>query len=526
MFLFQSEMTDLGWILFVIAIFIGCLIGLVVAYFYPSFQKKRAENNAKKIISQAETKADRIVKNAQLDAKQTVLEMKQEADKDIKERKQEVVQQENKLFQREQSINARDAALTKKETNLEDKENFLDRQIEENKKRKEQLQSKIDGIIEELQKVSQMSLKEAKEEIFRRVEEKCAGEIALYMKNKEEEAESECEEKAKNILANAMFKQAQEITTERTINVIALPNDETKGRIIGRDGRNIKSLEQLLGVDIIIDDTPEALTVSCFNPIRREVASRALNILIKDGRIQPGRIEEVVAKCQNEVNEMIKKVGQEAVFKLGIGTMNKELVNYVGRLKYRTSYGQNQLEHSIETARLAGAMAAELGLDQVQAKRAGLLHDIGKSCDYEMEGSHVEIGARLAKKYGESELVINAIEAHHGDVPPKFITALLVASADTLSAARPGARSETLETYIKRIEQLENICKSYDGVMQCYAMQSGREVRVMVIPEKIDDLAAYKMAHDIKERIEKEMSYPGQIKVNVIREYRAVETAK
>lgn len=527
MIILQGETSITGWILGIVAsLIIGIILGAVILYFLPVYKKKRAENKAQKIIQNAENKADMIVKNAQLDGKQTVHELKQEAEKDIKERKQEVVVQENKLLQREQSINSRDAQLTKKEAILVEKEGLLDKQIEENKKRKEALQERLDGIIEELQKVSQMSMKEAREEIFKRVEEKCSREIALYIKNKEEEAETTAEEKAKNILANAMFKQAQEITTERTISVIALPNDEMKGRIIGRDGRNIKSLEQLLGVDIIIDDTPEALTVSCFNPIRREVASRALNVLIKDGRIQPGRIEEVVNKCQNEVNEMIKKAGQEAIFKLGLGNMNKELVNYVGRLKYRTSYGQNQLEHSIETARLAGAMAAELGLDQVQAKRAGLLHDIGKSCDYEIEGSHVEIGARLAKKYGESDLVVNAIESHHGDVPPKYITSLLVASADTLSAARPGARSETLETYIKRIEQLETICKSYDGVLQCYAMQSGREVRVMVIPEKIDDLGAFKLAHDIRERIEKEMTYPGQIKVNVIREYRAVETAK
>lgn len=295
MFLFDTSMSELGWLLFVIAIVIGIITGLIFAYYLPIYKKRRAEHNAKKIIQQAETKADRIVKNAQLDGKQTVYELKQEAEKDIKERKQEVIQQENKLLQREQSINARDNALTKKESNLEEKENYLDKQIEENKKRKEVLQERLDGIIEELQKVSQMSIKEAKDEIFKRVEEKCSREIALYIKNKEEEAESTCEEKAKNILANAMFKQAQEITTEKTISVIALPNDEMKGRIIGRDGRNIKSLEQLLGVDIIIDDTPEALTVSCFNPIRREVASRALNVLIKDGRIQPGRIEEVVA---------------------------------------------------------------------------------------------------------------------------------------------------------------------------------------------------------------------------------------
>ena len=494
-----GSMSVLAWIIAVSAFILGTIICGLATYFLPYFKKKRAENKSKDIIANAEKKAEHITKNAQYDAKQATNELLQKAEKEIKERKQEVVESEKKLLQREQSIDARDAQLIKKENILEQKETLIDQQIEENKKRKENLQQKLDSIIEELQKVSQMSVKEAKEEIFKRVEEKCQKDIALMIKNKEEEAEASCEEKARQILANSIFKQAQEVTTDHTISVISLPNDEMKGRIIGREGRNIK---------------------------RREIASRTLNILIKDGRIQPGRIEEVANKCKNEVEDSIRKAGQEAVFKLGLGSMNKELVYYVGRLKFRTSYGQNQLEHSIETARLAGAMAAELGLDQTQAKRAGLLHDIGKSCDYEIEGSHVEIGARLAKKYGESDIVVNAIESHHGDVKAKYVISYLVAAADTLSAARPGARSETLETYIKRIEQLEEICKSFDGVLQCYAMQSGREVRVIVIPEKVDDLGAFKIAHDIKERIEKEMTYPGQIKVNVIREYRAVETAK
>lgn len=519
---------DLGIsiLLIVIALILGLAIGGFLVFFLAKEKVKKAGTNAEKIVNDANIKAEKIQKNAQIDAKQTIFEMKQEAEKDIKERKQEVVILENKLIQREQSIDARDQALLKKENALDAKEKNLDRQIEENKKKAETLNEKINSIVLELEKVSNLSEKEAREEIFRRVEEKETQNIAKYMKEKEDEAESLAAEKSKEILAMAMARNAQDVTNERTVTTISLPSDEMKGRIIGREGRNIKSLEQLLGVDIIIDDTPEALTVSCFNPIRREVACRVLNSLIKDGRIQPGRIEEVTNKCQKEINEIIKKAGDEAVAKLGIPNMNKELVALVGRLKYRTSYGQNQLTHSIETAQICGAMASELGLNVQLAKRAALLHDLGKGLDYEVEGSHVEIGARLAKKYGENDLVVNAIESHHGDVPAKSVIAYLVQAADTLSAARPGARSETLESYIKRVEQLENICKSYDGVQSCYAMQSGREVRVMVIPEKINDLQAFKLAHDIKERIENEMSYPGQIKVNVIREYRAQETAK
>ena len=534
----DASNETLAWILGpIIGILVGVLVGFVVCYFVPQFKAKKAAANAEKIINDANIKAEKIVKNAQIDGKQTVFDLKQEAERnisqlkqeaerDIKERKQEVVIQEKNLQQREQSINSRDQALLKKESNLENKENQLDKQIEDNKKKSLLLDEKINSILSELENIGKLTEKDAREEIFRRVEEKEQQNIARYMKEKEEEAEAIADEKAKDILCGAIARHAQEVTTERTVSTIALPSDEMKGRIIGREGRNIKSLEQMLGVDIIIDDTPEAITVSCFNPIRREVATRALNTLIKDGRIQPGRIEEVVNKCQKEVNETIKKAGEEAVFKLGIGNMNKDLVALVGRLKYRTSYGQNQLEHSIETAKLCGAMAAELGLNQQLAKRAGLLHDLGKGLDFEIEGSHIELGARMAKKYGENDIVINAIEAHHGDVPIKSVIGHLVIAADTLSAARPGARSETLETYIKRVEQLETICKSYDGVNQCYAMQSGREVRVMVIPEKVDDLQAFKLAKDIKERIEKEMTYPGQIKVNVIREYRAQETAK
>ncbi len=505
---------------------VGLIVGAAIIFFIPFFKKQRANKKAAKIIRDAEIKAEHIAKNAQLDGKQAIIEMKQEANKEIQERKQEVISQENKLLQREQSIDRRDAALIQKENSLDEKNETLTRRLKEVDKKEANLQEKIDSIIVELEKVAQMSTQEAKDELFARVESKISTEIAVFIKNKEDEAKEQCDQKAKEMLGLAISKYAQDVTTERTVSVVALPNDEMKGRIIGREGRNIRSLEQLLGVDLIIDDTPEVITVSCFNPIRREIARLTLEALIKDGRIQPGRIEEIVEKCKQEVQESIHKTGQDVAFKLGLPRINKELLDYVGRLKYRTSYGQSALDHSVEVAYLAGIMAAELGLDQNLAKRAGLLHDIGKAMDFEVDGSHVELGARLAKKYGEPDVVINSIQSHHGDAEAKYIISNLVQAADTLSAARPGARSEMLENYIKRIEQLEEICKSYDGVYQSYAMQSGRELRVMVVPEKIDDVQAFKLAREIRERIENEMTYPGQIKVSVIREYRAVETAK
>jgi len=518
------------WVALILGIVGGIILGggisFLIFFRYLKTKGRKAITEANKIVSDAETKADLIKKEAQLEAKQTVNDLKVEAEKDIKERKKEVVESENKLLQREQSIDARSIQISRKEQSLEDKERNLTNQIEEHKKKALELEEKTNEIIVKLEKVAKMSEQEAKEEIYKRVKEKEDLNIARYLKEREDEAESVADTKAKDLISYALTKHAQEVTIERTINVISLPNDEMKGRIIGREGRNIRSLEQLLGVDILIDDTPETITVSCFNPIRREIATRSLNILVKDGRIQPGRIEEVVAKCKKEVDEIIKKTGEDTIVNLGLANINKELIPYIGRLKFRTSYAQNQLEHSIEVSKLCGIMAAELGLDVQLAKRAGLLHDIGKSCDFEVEGTHAEIGARLAKKYGENDIVVNAIEAHHGAVPTKSIIANLVIAADTLSAARPGARSETLEAYIERIEQLEEICNSFEGVQNSYAIQSGREVRVMVIPEKVDDIGAFKMAKEIKDRIENEMKYPGQIKVNVIREYRAIETAK
>ena len=509
-----------------IGLIVGGAIGVAVMILVPYFKEKRAKSNAEKIIHDAEVKADHIQKNAKIYAKTLTNELKAAAEKEIKERKQIVAESEKKLAQREQAIDRRDASLSTKEDALEQKKETYNNRLAALDKKEDELQLKIDSIIAELEKVAQMSVSEAHDELMRRVEEKMNKEIAAYIKNREDEAEEQADGKAKDIMSLAMSKYAQEVTNERTVSIVSLPSDEMKGRIIGREGRNIKSLESLLGVDIIIDDTPEVITVSCFDPVRREVARMTLDRLIKDGRIQPGRIEEIFNKCKEEVHQSVVKAGEQAVFKLGLPRMHKELLEYVGRLKYRTSYGQNVLDHSIQVAYLAGIMAAELGLDQTLAKRAGLLHDIGKSADFEMDGSHVEVGARLAKKYGEPDVVINAIESHHGDKPSKYVISNLVQAADTLSAARPGARSETLENYIKRIEDLENICKSYEGVQNCYAMQSGREVRVTVIPDKVDDLQAFKMARDIKDKIQNEMTYPGQIKVSVIRELRAVEVAK
>lgn len=499
---------------------------LVLFFLVPTVHKRIVGKDAKRIKKDAEIKAERILKNAQLDAKQTLYEAKQQAQNEAREIKQEAFSLQNKLEARERTIDARDNALLNKENALEAKNDVLNQKIANYDKKTQELEANISKIIAELEKVSGMSTKEAHDEIMRRVESRMSQEIAAYIKNQEDEAESQAEAKARDLLAMACDKYAQDVVTERTVAVISLPNDELKGRIIGREGRNIRVLEQTLGVDLVIDDTPEVITISCFNPIRREIARRTLTALVKDGRIQPGRIEEMAAKYQKEVQTETQKVGEEAANRLGLPRINRELLGYLGRLKYRTSYGQNALEHSIEVAHLTGLMAAELGLDQNLAKRAGLLHDIGKALDFEVEGSHVALGADLARKYNEPEVVINAIESHHGEVEPKSVIAYLVKAADTLSAARPGARSETMDAYIKRITQLEEIANSFDGVQQAYAMQAGREVRVMVIPEKVSDAEAVKMAQEMRDKIETTMAYPGQIKVSVIREYRAVETAK
>ncbi len=510
----------------IVALIVGLVLGAVVLKLIPIFGYKDAQKKAEMIIKDAEVKSNQITKSAQIEGRAAALELKVAAEKEAKDRKDQVLELEKKIIAHEQQIDVREMVIAQKEDSIKQLNQQLDNKSKDLDRKQVELQAKIDSIIVELEKVAKMTQEDAKKELFRRVSEKTEHEMAAYIKEKEEETHERAAELAREILGIAVDKYSQEVASERTVSVVALPSDEMKGRIIGREGRNIKTIEQLTGVDLIIDDTPEVITVSCFDPIRREIARKSLETLIKDGRIQPGKIEEIIEKSRQEVKEVIKKAGEDALFKLNLPKMNKELVELIGRLTFRTSYGQNALTHSIEVASLAGVMAAELGVDQQLAKRAGLLHDIGKALDFEMEGSHVELGVRYAKKFNESEVVINSIESHHGDVPAKYVIAHLVSAADTLSAARPGARSETLDTYIKRIEQLENISKGFDGVSNAYAIQAGREIRVMVVPEKIDDVQAFKIARDIKDKIENELTYPGQIKVTVVRETRATEIAK
>ena len=510
----------------VLSIIIGLVVGALLVFLYNSATGKNAKKEAQKILDEANNQAKNTVKQAVLDGKTQVYDLKLQAEKEIKEKRSEVQDHENKLQRREDSLNFRDENLTQKERKLDEKLRKAEDKAAQLDKMEEELQSRIDGQIAILERVSNMSKEEARSELMEVVESKMADEVAAYIREKEEEAKETAAENAREIIATAIQRYSQDETLERTVSVVALPSEEMKGRIIGREGRNIRAIEQATGVDLIIDDTPEAITVSCFDPIRREIARLSLETLIRDGRIQPGRIEDVVEKTTKEMNRNIQKYGEDACFKLQIGKIDKELVKLIGRMRYRYSYGQNGLEHSIEVASFAGMMAAELGLNQNLAKRAGLLHDIGKAVDFEQEGTHVELGAKLAKKYGERKEVINAIESHHGDVPADNLISNLVAAADTLSAARPGARYEGIENYINRLESLEKIASDFDGVEKAYAIQAGREVRVMVVPEKVDDNKCTMIARAIKERIENELTYPGQIKVTVIREMRAQETAK
>ena len=509
-----------------ISILIGLVVGALAIFLIYAAIGKNAKKEAQKVLDEANNQAKNTVKQAVLDGKTQVYDLKLQAEKEIKERKSEITDQENKLQRREDSLNFRDENLTQKERKLDEKLKKAEDKALQLDKMEQDLQSRIDGQIALLERVSNMSKEEAHDELMEVVERKMQDEVATFIREKEDEAKQKAAENAREIIATAIQRYSQDETIDRTVSVVALPSEEMKGRIIGREGRNIRAIEQATGVDLIIDDTPEAITVSCFDPIRREIARLSLESLIRDGRIQPGRIEDVVNKVKQEMEENISKFGEDACFKLQIGKIDKELVKLIGRMRYRYSYGQNGLEHSIEVASFAGMMAAELGLNQNLAKRAGLLHDIGKAVDFEQEGTHVELGAKLAKKYGERPEIINAIESHHGDVPADNLYSYLVASADTLSAARPGARYEGIENYINRLESLEKIANEFEGVEKAYAIQAGREVRVMVVPEKVNDEKCVLIAREIKDRIENELTYPGQIKVTVIREMRASETAK
>lgn len=505
----------------------GIVLGVLIMVGYSRAGLNKNQQKAEQILKEAEIEADAKVKQAVLDGKTQVHELRIEAEKEIKERKQESMQFENKLLRREDNLNFRDEALSQKERQISDKLQKVTEKLSSLDEKEKKLQKQIDQQIVVLEGVAKMSSQDAQKELFAKVEKKMEHETVAYIKDKEEEAKATATEKAQNIIALAIERMAQQETQERTVSVVAIPGEEMKGRIIGREGRNIRCFEQATGVELNIDDTPDLITITCFNPIRREVARLALEHLIRDGRIQPGRIEEVVKKYQNEVDQEIMKAGEEAIFKLGIGRIDREIIRLVGTLKYRYSYGQNALQHSIEVAFLAGAMAVELGLNQQIAKRAGLLHDIGKALNIEQqEGSHVELGYKFCKKHGEKDIVLNAIRSHHYDVEPKYLTSHLVIAADTISAARPGARKESAQAYINRLENLEKIATSFDGVQQAYAIQAGREIRILVNPERVDDVTCVKIAREIREKIESELTYPGQIKVNVIREVRAQELAK
>ncbi len=512
------------------SIIFSCVIGLVVGIIIMTIISKVGLNQdkvkAKQIVDEADAKAKNMIKQAVLDGKTQVYDLKLQAEKEIKERKAELTNLENKLIRREDNLNFRDDAINQKEKKLDNKLKVAEEKEQNLTRMEEELQSRIDGQITLLERISNMTEADAKAELMEAVEKKIENEVAIYIRDSEEEARLKAQEIAREIIATAIQRYSQEETIERNVAVISIPSEEMKGRIIGREGRNIQAFEAATGVDLIIDDTPETITISCFNPIRREVARVALETLVRDGRIQPGRIEDIVRKSEKEINNEIYKAGENAVFHLQIGKMNKELIQMIGRLKYRYSYGQNGLQHSMEVAFLAGMMAAELGLNQALAKRAGILHDIGKAVDFEMDGTHVELGAKIAKRFGENEVVVNAIESHHGDKPATSLIANLVAAADALSAARPGARNEGLENYINRLENLEKIATDFAGVEKAFAIQAGREVRVMVMPDKVDDAKCHLLAHDIKERIENELTYPGQIKVTVIRDVRATELAR
>ncbi len=511
----------------IIVKFIELIIAMVACFAAGYYVRKllaesrigAAEEQAGKIMEDARKQAEAAKKEKLLEARDEIHKARQEHEREMRERRREIDRLERRVLQKEEVIETKTASIEKKEHRLADRE----KEIEKNK---EDLQMVLSQQLKELERISGLSFDEAKQLLLDNVEQKIRQDMAILMKNVEAEAREEADQRAKNIVTLAIQKCAADVVSETTVSVVPLPNDEMKGRIIGREGRNIRNFETLTGVDLIIDDTPEAVILSSFDPVRREIARVALENLVSDGRIHPARIEEMVDKAQKNVEQQIIESGKQACFDAGVHNMHPELIKMLGRLRYRTSYGQNVLRHSMEVSYLAGVMAAELGCDVALAKRGGLLHDIGKAMDHEISGPHVEIGVDLAKKYREGREVIHCIEAHHGDVEPHSIEAVLVQAADAISASRPGARRETLETYIKRLEKLENLADSFSGVEKSFAIQAGREIRIIVKPEEIDDLKALTMVKDIAKQIEQELDYPGQIKVVLIRETRSVEYAK
>ena len=509
-------------LLIVIGLFVGIILMFIFNYIKGILASKKVEN----ILDKAKKEAEQIKKDYISEAKEEAYRLKSDMDKDIQDRKAELKENEERLIQRENNMDKREELIHKRELTLDEKEsNLLDRQkdIQDEKAKIEDIKKEQ---VELLEKIAGYSKKEAKELVLKKVEDMMNLEIASYIKDRETEAKLEADKKAKTLIVESMQKYASDVANEQTVTVVDLPNDEMKGRIIGREGRNIRSIEAVTGVDLIIDDTPEAIVLSSFDPLRREMARITLDTLIKDGRIHPSRIEEVYDKVSKDMKAKILEYGNNALFELGITKVEPELIELLGKLNFRTSYGQNVLKHSIEVANLAGSMAAELGENVALAKRAGLFHDIGKAIDHEVEGSHVDLGVNLATKYHENDVVINTIASHHGDTEPTSVIASLVAIADAVSASRPGARNDSLENYVQRLQELEAIGNNVAGVEKTFAMQAGRELRVIVKPEEIDDLKSVKVARDIKNQIEETMQYPGTIKVIVIRETRSIEEAK